>query len=68
MISQAQITVGAKHQNLLAVDDDFAVLRRGDCAEVGVKPKARTCAALLKFLTLSKSASGSGPFFAASGV
>jgi hypothetical protein len=39
MIGQAQITVRAEHQDFPAINDDFAVLSRGNGAEVGVQPQ-----------------------------
>ena len=37
MVGQAQVAVGAQHQDLLALNDDLGVLRRRNGAEIGVK-------------------------------
>jgi len=39
MIGQSEVAVRAEHQDFPAVDDDFAVLSRGNGAEVGVQPR-----------------------------
>src|SRR5262249_22587352 len=37
MVCQAQVTVGAKHQYLLALDNDLSVLSRGNGSEIRVQ-------------------------------
>ena len=39
MVGQAQVAVGTQHQDLLALDDDLGVLRRGNGAEIGIQPQ-----------------------------
>src|ERR1017187_10207832 len=39
VVGQAQVAVGAQHEDFLALNHDFGVLARGNGAEIGVQPE-----------------------------
>src|SRR5262249_43364184 len=52
MIGQAQIAVGAQHQDFFILDDDFGVLGRGNVPEIGVYPQSPELGGALELLDL----------------